>query len=138
MQIICISRGTLGGGRELAERLAKKLGCACLSRERLIEAATDEGIQVGKLEMAMIKPRGFSEQLAVEREHYRAFSTAYLCDRALEGRLVYHGRTGHLLLPGIDHVLSVRVVSDDEQRIWRAVRELRLDARESPQVRRRS
>ena len=91
MQIICISRGTLGGGRELAARLARKLGCTCLSRKELIEAAVDEGIQVGKLEMAMIKPRVFTEQLALQREYYRAFSTAYLCDRALEGSLVYHG-----------------------------------------------
>jgi cytidylate kinase len=127
MQIICISRGTLGGGRELAERLAEKLGCDCLSREELIEKATQEGIQVGKLEMAMIKPRIFSEQLAVEREHYIAFTTAYLCDRAMEGRLVYHGRTGHLLLPGVGHVLSVRVVADEERRIWRVIKDLGLD-----------
>jgi cytidylate kinase len=127
MQIVCISRGTLGGGQELAERLAKKLGCACLSREELIEQAIKEGIRVGKLEMAMIKPHLFSEQLAIEREHYRAFSTAYLCDRAMDARLVYHGRTGNLLLPGIDHVLSVRVVSDEEQRISRVIKELGLD-----------
>jgi cytidylate kinase len=127
MQIICISRGTLSGGRELAERLAEKLGCHCLSREELIENATEEGIQVGKLEMAMIKPRIFSEQLAVEREHYIAFTTAYLCDRAMEGRLVYHGRTGHMLLPGVDHVLSVRVVADEERRIWRVIKDLGLD-----------
>ncbi|MFH1485601.1 MAG: cytidylate kinase-like family protein [Chloroflexota bacterium] len=127
MQIICVSRGTLGGGQELAKRLAKKLGCACLSREELIEAVTDEGIQVGRLEMAMIKPWIFGEQLAIEREYYLAFTTAYLCDRAMEGRLVYHGRTGHLLLPGVDHVLSVRVVSDEEQRIGRVVKELGVD-----------
>jgi cytidylate kinase len=128
MQVICISRGTLGGGRELAERLAKNLGCTCLSRERLIEAATNEGIQVGKLEMATMKPHIFGERLAVEREYYRAFLTAYLCEQAAEGQIVYHGRMGHMLLPGIDHVLSVRVVADYEQRIWRAVRDLRLDA----------
>ena len=127
MQIVCVSRGTLSGGQNLAERLAKKLGYACVSREDLIEAAIKEGIQVGKLEMSMIKPRLFTEQLGVEREHYRAFSVAYLCDRAMEGRLVYHGRTGHLLLPGVDHVLSVRVVSDEEQRIWRVIKELGLD-----------
>lgn len=127
MQIICISRGALSGGQELAGQLAKKLGCNCVSREELIEAAIKEGIQVGKLEMAMIKPRIFTERLAFEREHYRAFSTAYLCQRAAEGRLVYHGRTGHLLLPGISHVLTVRVLSDEEQRIWRVVKELNLD-----------
>jgi len=127
MQIICVSRGALSGGDDLAERLAKKLGCACASREELIEAAIKQGIQVGKLEMAMVKPRIFSEQLGVEREHYRAFSTAFLCDRAMEGPLVYHGRTGHLLLAGIDHVLRVRVVSDEEQRIRRAIEKLGLD-----------
>lgn len=127
MQIICVSRGALSGGEELAERLAGKLGCPCVSREELIEAAIEEGIQVGKLEMAMVKPRIFSERLAVEREHYQAFSTAYLCDRAMDGQLVYHGRTGHLLLPGIDHVFRVRVVSDREQRIRRAMDKLGVD-----------
>jgi len=128
MQVICISRGTLSGGRELGERLAKNLGCVCLSRERLIEAATHEGIQVGKLEMATMKPRIFGERLAVEREYFRAFSTAYLCDQAVDDQIVYHGRMGHMLFPGIDHVLSVRVVADHQQRVWRAVQDLRLDA----------
>jgi cytidylate kinase len=127
MQIICISRGALSGGDDLAERLAKKLDYACLSREELIEAAIREGIQVGKLEMAMIRPRIFGERLEIEREHYLAFSTAYLCDRAMEGPLVYHGRTGHLLLQGLAHVLKVCVVCDEEQRIRRALKELRLD-----------
>lgn len=117
MQAICISKGYVGGGKELAERLAEKLDYTCLSREELIGAAVKEGIQVGKLEMAMVKPRAFSERLAAEKEHYLAFSTAYLCDRAVEGSLVYHGRTGHLLLPGVSHVLRVRVVAGEERRI---------------------
>jgi cytidylate kinase len=128
MQVICISRGTLSGGRELAERLAKNLGCVCLSREMLIEAASGEGIQVAKLEMATMKPHVFAERLAVQREYFRAFLTAYLCDEASKDRIVYHGRMGHMLLPGIDHVLSVRVLTDQQRRIWRAVRDLRLDA----------
>jgi hypothetical protein len=33
MQIICISRGALGGGDDPAKRLAKKLDYACVSRE---------------------------------------------------------------------------------------------------------
>ena len=36
MQLICISRGSYSGGKELAERLAAKLGWACLSREELL------------------------------------------------------------------------------------------------------
>lgn len=127
MQIICVSRGSLERGRELAESLAEKLGYPVLSRETLIEEATRAGIQVGKLEMTMVKPQRFTERLARERDHYLAFSTAYLCDRALEGPLVYHGRTGHLLLRGINHVLRIRVVADEEDRLAVARRQLGLD-----------
>jgi cytidylate kinase len=110
----------------LAQRLAEKLDYACLSREELIDAATQEGIQVGKLEMSMIKA-GMSQRLALERDHYLAFSTAYLCDKAMGGGLVYHGRTGHLLLPGVSHVLRVRVLADQEYRIEAVMRNLGLD-----------
>ncbi len=127
MQIVCVSRGSLAAGRELADTLAAKLGYPVLSREKLIEEATHEGIQVGKLETAMMNPRAFNERLARERDHYLAFCTAYLCDRLEEGPLVYHGRTGHLLLRGISHVMRVRVVADEEYRIASVMRELGIE-----------
>jgi cytidylate kinase len=127
MQVICISRGTYSGGRALAEQLARKLDYACLGREELNEAATNEGIPVGRLEMAMVRPGIFSERLALERDHYLAFTTSYLCDKAMEGGLVYHGRTGHFLLPGVSHVLKVRVLADLEYRIRTVMRDLNLD-----------
>lgn len=125
-QIICVSRGSLSRGKELAASLARKLGYAILSREDLIEAAIGDGIQVGKLETSMMHARTFTERLARERDRYLAFSTAYLCDRAREGPLVYHGRSGHLLLQGVSHVLRVRVLADDEYRINAVMRELGL------------
>jgi cytidylate kinase len=131
MQVICISKGIFGGGKDLAERVARDLGCGYLSREELIEAAVSDGIQVGKLEMAMIKPRAFSERLAAEKEHYLAFCTAHLCKHALEGSVVYHGRTGHLLLPGVRHVLRVRVVSDEENRVRAVMDEMRIERKKA-------
>jgi cytidylate kinase len=127
MQIVCISRGSLSRGRELAESLARRLGYRVLSREDLMEAAIAEGIQVGKLVTSMMKPRAFTERLARERDHYLAFSTAYLCDRLMEGPLVYHGRTGHLLLRSVGHVLRVRVVADEEYRIRSTMQHLGID-----------
>lgn len=126
-QIICVSRGSLSRGKELAEALARKLGYPVLSREDLIEAAIDAGIRVGKLETSMMNPRSFTERLARERDHYLAFSTAYLCDRLREGPLVYHGRSGHLLLRNIGHVLRVRVVADEEYRIQATMKNLGLE-----------
>jgi cytidylate kinase len=127
MQIVCISRGTHVGGKELAERLAEKLDYKCLSREELLDAATKEGIQIGKLEMAMVRPGSFTERLALEREYFLAFVTDYLCDRAMESSLVYHGRTGHLLLSGVSHVLRVRAVADMEYRINATMMRLGVD-----------
>jgi cytidylate kinase len=127
MQIICVSRGSLSRGRELADALARKLDYDVLSREDLIEAAIAEGIQVGKLETSMMNPRTFTERLARERDHYLAFSTAYLCDRLQQGPLVYHGRTGHLLLRSVGHVMRVRVVADEEYRIKATMQSLGID-----------
>lgn len=116
MQIICISRGTFAGGKELAEKLAAKLGYDCMSREELTDAATGAGIPIGKLETAIVRRRPIGEQLAVERERYRAFVAATLCERAFEKNLVYHGRTGHLVMPGVTGVLRIRAILEPEQR----------------------
>ncbi len=117
MQTICVSRGSYQRGKELADILAAKLGCDCLSREEITEGATRRGIPVGKLEEAVVKRRPLSEPLALLIEHYKAYVTATLAERALKGSLIYHGRTGHLMLPGITHVLRIRVITDPEDRI---------------------
>jgi len=117
MNIICISRGSFCIGKAFAESLAAKLGCPCVSREELVELATKAGVAAGRLEMACLKSRNLDERMVLEREHYQAFITSALCERALDGPVVYHGRTGHLLLQGISHVLRVRVVTDPETRI---------------------
>jgi cytidylate kinase len=127
MQIICVSRGSLSRGKELAQLLAQKLDFALLSREDLTEAAIKEGIQVGKLETSMMKPGQFTERLARERDHYLAFCTAYLCEKIREAPLVYHGRTGHLLLRGVGNILRIRVLADEEYRVQAAMRSLGVD-----------
>lgn len=128
MQIICISRGTFRWGKELAENLAAKLDYECLSWEDLSGEANRRGIQLGKLEMAMVNPGLFSGKLALEKEHFLAFATSYLCTRlARSNGLVYHGRIGHLKLPGIGHILRVRVLADHEQRIQTVMQEKGLD-----------
>ena len=127
MQIICVSRGTFTEGKELAEELASKLGYDCLAREELTDAASGAGIPVGKLEMAMVRRRPLNEALAIEKERFKAFVTATLCERALKTDLVYHGRIGQFVLPGVPHVLRVRAIMDREARISSTVKGLGLD-----------
>ena len=126
MQIITISCGSQSYGREFAENLAAKLDYLCISREELLEEAHKNKIPIGKLETAIIKPHIFSEELALELEHYKALATSILCEKALNNNIVYYGRTGHLLLPGINHILKIRVITDIESRIEIVMQKLAL------------
>lgn len=117
MSIITISRGTFTGGQLLARCVAERLGYRCIGREEVIEAATWYGVSAQRLTEAMDKPPSFWERLMGERTAYLDCIRATLCERAREGNLVYHGHVGHLMLPGISHVVRVRVIADMEYRV---------------------
>jgi cytidylate kinase len=119
--IITISRGTFTGGQALAECLADKLGYQCLSREVILDAAAAYGVPVERFIEAMEKPPSFWERLTGERSDYLNYTRAALLERARTGNLVYHGYAGHLLLPGISHVIRVRAIADLESRIETAM-----------------
>ena len=126
MPIVTIARGTFSGGRTLAEELARKLGCECLDSEIVGEAARKLGVPVSRLKAAMMKAPTALRGFARERDMYLACVTAELCDRARGGDLVYHGHAAHLLLPGVSHVLRVRVVADPEFRIRAAMTRMNI------------
>jgi cytidylate kinase len=126
MRIVGISRGSFSAGKSFADTLAAKLGYDCIGREELTDSATRAGIPVGKLEMAVVRRRPLGEQLTLERQRYAAFVAASLCERALKNSVVYHGRTGHAMLPGITQVLRVRVIRDPEQRIATTMERLKV------------
>jgi len=126
MAIVMISGTTSSGMDELAASLAKKTGWPQVSRENLVDLARDRGIRTGRLEVAVLKRSAPQERLAREKNLYLAFLTAALCERAEQGNLIYSGRTGHLLLPGVSHRLRVGLTLPDEIRVQRTARDLRI------------
>ena len=122
MSIITISRGTASGGQALAERVAAKLAWPCLSNEVIVEAAKRYNVPEPELVKAFEKAPTFWEKLTASRRMYLTFVQALMCEHAERGNLVYHGHAGHELLPGISHVLKVRLVAPHDYRI-RAVME---------------
>jgi hypothetical protein len=64
--------------------------------------------------------------MGVVRDMFKAFVAAYLSERALDRDVVYHGRSGHLVLPDLTSVLRVRTIDDDEARIERVMARLKL------------
>ena len=118
MSIVAISRGTFSGGEALAKRVAERLGYRCLSRETNLEAAAKAyGVPAKDLVAAMEKRPSFWHRVVGERTAHLAFVRAALCEQARADNLVYHGLVGHLLLPGIAHVLRVRVIADPDYRV---------------------
>lgn len=126
MPIIFISSLPFGGGERLARKLAESLGYGFLSREDVVAKANEYGVPVGKLEVAMVKRPAVQERLARLKERYLAVATSVLCERAREGNLVYYGRAGHHLLPGVSHVLRVHVIPDPVQRLETAAQRIKL------------
>lgn len=117
MPIVAISRGTFSGGEEVAKAVADRLGCPCVSREVILEEAWKHGVSKDEMTAAMDRRPPFWQRVAGERTSHLILMRAALCEHALQGDLVYHGHLGHLLLPGVSHVLGVRVVADLEFRI---------------------
>ena len=128
MSIIAISRGTFSGGEALARRVAERLQYRCLAREANLEAAAQRYlVPAEELTAAMEKRPSFFERMLGERAAYLAFVRAALCEEARAGRLVYHGYLGQFLLPGISHVISVRLIADVGFRIQAAQRQQNLN-----------
>ena len=126
MPIIFVCSVPFGGGERLARILAEKLGYAFLSRDDVVGKANECGIPVGKLEVATVKKPAVRERLARLKERYLAVATATICEKAAEGNLVYYGRAGHFLLPGVSHVLRVRVIPEHTQRLDTVVQRTKL------------
>lgn len=117
VSIITISRGSASGGQALAELVAAELGWLCLSNEVIIEAAKRYRVPELELVKAFEATPTFWEKLTANRRVYLACVQAAMCEYAMQGNLVYHGQAGHELLPGISHVLKVRLVAPMEYRI---------------------
>ena len=120
MSIIAISHAAFGGGRTVAERVATILDHRCVSREVLIEASQRYGIPEAKFTEVLETEPHWWERWLESLRLYRITLQAAMCEVALGNRLVYHGRAGQELFPGIRHVLQVLLVAPMEYRIEQA------------------
>ena len=117
MPLITISRGSMSGGKDLAECISASLGCECIGREILIDASSKLGVPQQVLAKKMEKGPGFWDRLTLERRIYVTAVQAALAEHILSGNLVYHGLAGHMLLRGVPTVLRIRLIAPLEERI---------------------
>ncbi len=117
MAIIAISRGSYGRGKEVAEKVARKLGYTCISREVILEASKEFNIPEIKLIHAFGDAPSILDRFTHGKERYIAYVRAALLRHLEKGDMVYHGFSCHFFAKEIPRVLRVRVISNLEDRI---------------------
>jgi hypothetical protein len=76
----------------------------------------------------MIKTPGNQEKLAREKQIYLAFLTEIICRKAEGGNLIYSGRAGHLLLPGVSHRIRAGLIVPRDSMVEEARLSMNLSA----------
>ncbi len=117
MAIITVSRGSYSRGKEVAEKVAKKLGYDCIGREELLGDLEEYDVPEIKLVRAIGDTTSIFDRFAGGKEGYIAHIQAALTSRVRGDNVVYHGMAGQFLLKGVSHVLKVRIIAPMEYRI---------------------
>ena len=117
MSIITVSRGSYSHGKEVAEKVANRLGYHLVAREVLLEASENFNIPEAKLLMTMENAPSLLDRFTNWREKYIAYIQAAILMNFQRDNVVYHGMAGHFFVTGVPHVLKVRIIADLETRV---------------------
>lgn len=101
----------------MAECLAERLHYPLVAREVIQAAASDLGVSEADLSRGMERtPRLWNRQSS-ERRLYISAVQAALAEHVAGGDLIYHGRSGQVLLAGLPGVLKVRLIAPISARV---------------------
>ncbi|MGW8192849.1 MAG: cytidylate kinase-like family protein [Desulforhopalus sp.] len=117
MAIISISRGSYSRGKEVAEKLAGRLGYTCVSRDILLETCEEFSIPEIRLVKALHDAPSVLDRFSHGRERYMSYFRSAFLNHMVKDNIVYHGLAGHFFLQGIDHAIKVRILANMEERI---------------------
>jgi len=117
MAIITISRGSYSKGKEVAEKVAEKLGYRAVSREVILEASQDFKIPQNRLDHAIHDAPSIFERFTYEKQKYVAYVAAEILDRFKGDNVVYHGLAGQFFAQDVPHLLKVRINANLNNRI---------------------
>ncbi|MDJ0915986.1 MAG: cytidylate kinase-like family protein [Desulfobacterales bacterium] len=134
MAVITISRGSYSRGKEIAEKIADRLGYQCISRDLLLEVSKEYNIPEIKLVHAIHDAPGILRRINRKNEKYIAFIKSTLLNHLKEDNIVYHGLAGHFFVKDVPHALKVRVLSDMEDRIKLEMERKDIDAERARRI----
>jgi cytidylate kinase len=122
MSIVTISRGSYSHGKEVAEKLALRMGYECISREVILKASKHFNIPEIILSHAIHDAPSILDRFTYGKERYIAYVREALLHHFVKDNVVYHGLAGHFFVQGVPHVLKVRILADLEDRVEEEIR----------------
>jgi len=133
--IICIGRQYGSGGREVGEKLAKRLGVTCYDKLLIQQTAKDAGLAEEAVAenderpiglCAMVSGNPFADSAALSKAFYSEEQRVFEAERqaiveiAAKGPCVIIGRCASSVLRSLDYdILSVFVYADSDDRARR-------------------
>jgi cytidylate kinase len=134
MSIITISRGSYSKGKEVAEKVAARLGYECLSRDVLLEASEEFNVPEIKLVRAIHDAPSILDRIGYAEDKYIAFIRAAILHHFKKDNVVYCGLAGHFFVKDIHHVLKVRVIADLDERVRSEVKREGISRKEALRI----
>ena len=117
MAIVTISRGSYSKGQEVAEKLARRLGYECISRDVILEASREFNVPEVKLVRAIHDAPSILDRIGYGKEKYIAFIEDEILKHFRKDNVVYCGLAGHFFVDDVTHALKVRIVADLDERV---------------------
>ena len=134
MSIITISRGSYSKGREIAEKVAQKLGYECVSRDIILEASEHFNLPEIKLVRAIHDAPSILDKLTHGKDRKISYMRLALLRHFQKDNVVYHGLAGHFFVKDIGHVLKVRIIADMEDRIRLEMQHQKISREEAARI----
>jgi cytidylate kinase len=109
MPVIFISRGTMSGVHLLVNSMHEKTGIRCISREDLVKTINKYGEIASRILEKLSDATTAYDQFCDLRWPYLVLMRKALLEEVNHEDLIYHGYSGHLLLPAVRHFIRVRI-----------------------------
>lgn len=117
MPLITISRGSYYHGKSIAEKLAKKLGYSCFSRDQIIENLDEFHLPEIKMVRGLNDAFSVLDRFPHGKQRFITAMRSSILQLFLAGNVVYHGLVAHHFVRNISHVLKVRIIADPADRV---------------------
>ena len=117
MSIITISRGSYSKGKEVAEKVAQRMGYECISRDVILEASEEFSVPEIRLVRAIHDAPSILNRFSYKKEKYISYIQLALLRTFHKDNVVYHGLAGHFFVKEISHVLKARIIADMQDRV---------------------